>query len=490
MMAAVVTFWNRAENQLKRRAMNQFLFFKGPSNVAIAYTSDTSERATALANWKRKTWVNMPGFRKIIMQGQQHPSHLFVTVNLKEHLRALQWLKVSASATLTRCGAFAILALLSVTPALPQFGNATRLQQLPIQPGLTCANLQVPTWIAAHGQFECAAGGAGGVVVSGTPSVGWEIVATSASTATWQAVQAANGHCTMSATTSCTITGLTGVVSKAVVSCYDNSGTLAVIIPNDFAGSTADTLVINFSAAQTGYCNASTGVGATGASSPPASPTASVQFNAGAGAFGGTAAFTWDTTNGITVTDASGTFTLLGLTKSAGTSTGVRQTWQTSRGTTASPTISTSGDNIVDWQFQGRGSAGYGTAGGILARVIGTPGTTHVGGSVAMYALDTAGALKSEVGVEQDGTISLNNITSSNGLNPLADGSLEINDGTAGSVKPLTLTFTHYNNAAEPTCNSTNRGDVVLVTGGAGVADTFRICTKDSGDAYAYRALF
>jgi len=51
---------------------------------------------------------------------------------------------------------------------------------------------------------------------------------------------------TFAAATTCSITGLTGVVSKAVVSCYDNSGTLTEIIPNDFAGTTADTLVVKF----------------------------------------------------------------------------------------------------------------------------------------------------------------------------------------------------------------------------------------------------
>lgn len=45
-------------------------------------------------------------------------------------------------------------------------------------------------------------------------------------------------------------------------------------------------------------------------------------------------------------------------------------------------------------------------------------------------------------------------------------------------------------NVAEPTCNATNRGTLAMVQGGAGVADTVRICTKDAADAYAYRALF
>lgn len=42
----------------------------------------------------------------------------------------------------------------------------------------------------------------------------------------------------------------------------------------------------------------------------------------------------------------------------------------------------------------------------------------------------------------------------------------------------------------EPTCNAGNKGAVVYVAGGAGVADTLRICSKDAADAYAYRALY
>lgn len=47
-----------------------------------------------------------------------------------------------------------------------------------------------------------------------------------------------------------------------------------------------------------------------------------------------------------------------------------------------------------------------------------------------------------------------------------------------------------YSSIAEPTCDSTTRGKTTMVQGGAGVADTFRICTKDAADAYGWRALF
>jgi hypothetical protein len=41
---------------------------------------------------------------------------------------------------------------------------------------------------------------------------------------------------------------------------------------------------------------------------------------------------------------------------------------------------------------------------------------------------------------------------------------------------------------AEPTCNSGNRGHIVRVLGGAGVADTYRQCIKGADDAYSWSA--
>ncbi len=48
----------------------------------------------------------------------------------------------------------------------------------------------------------------------------------------------------------------------------------------------------------------------------------------------------------------------------------------------------------------------------------------------------------------------------------------------------------HLGGGMEPICNATNRGALVLVQGGTGVADTVRICTKDAANVYAYRSLF
>ena len=43
-----------------------------------------------------------------------------------------------------------------------------------------------------------------------------------------------------------------------------------------------------------------------------------------------------------------------------------------------------------------------------------------------------------------------------------------------------------WTSIAEPTCNSGNRGKITMVQGGAGVADTLRVCVKDSSDSYLW----
>lgn len=42
----------------------------------------------------------------------------------------------------------------------------------------------------------------------------------------------------------------------------------------------------------------------------------------------------------------------------------------------------------------------------------------------------------------------------------------------------------------EPTCEAATRGTVIYVAGGAGVADTFRLCAKDASNNYAWTALY
>lgn len=87
------------------------------------------------------------------------------------------------------------LAAASMLVALPQarcqyFGssNASRIQGKPVQNPLNCTDAFVITWVTANNRFECkASAGGGGIVPTGTPSVGWVPTATSSSAATWQA---------------------------------------------------------------------------------------------------------------------------------------------------------------------------------------------------------------------------------------------------------------------------------------------------------------
>lgn len=44
--------------------------------------------------------------------------------------------------------------------------------------------------------------------------------------------------------------------------------------------------------------------------------------------------------------------------------------------------------------------------------------------------------------------------------------------------------------STKPTCDSAARGQLFYVAGGAGVADTYEVCTKDNADAYAWRTIF
>jgi len=75
---------------------------------------------------------------------------------------------------------------------------------------------------------------------------------------------------------------------------------------------------------------------------------------------------------------------------------------------------------------------------------------------------------------------------------------LQSYDRTKSAYMPINLTASAiklngpviFGHNEEPTCNSANRGALVLVQGIAGVADKFRVCTKDAAGAYGYRDLY
>ena len=43
---------------------------------------------------------------------------------------------------------------------------------------------------------------------------------------------------------------------------------------------------------------------------------------------------------------------------------------------------------------------------------------------------------------------------------------------------------------AEGACDAANRGRTAMIQGGAGVADTIRVCAKDAADSYGWRTLY
>lgn len=74
------------------------------------------------------------------------------------------------------------------------------------------------------------------------------------------------------------------------------------------------------------------------------------------------------------------------------------------------------------------------------------------------------------------------------GINSLTVFNLTVLGAIIGSVlvpSPLVMTP-----GVEPACVVGTRGYVVFTIGGAGVADTLRICTKDAANVYAWRALY
>jgi len=82
--------------------------------------------------------------------------------------------------------------------------------------------------------------------------------------------------------------------------------------------------------------------------------------------------------------------------------------------------------------------------------------------------------------------------TNDTSLSRIAPGGIVgVGTGTAGSVAgKVKLTEVIWVTGTESTCDSSNRGRVVMTQGSTGVADTFRICSKNSADVYAWTALF
>lgn len=100
-----------------------------------------------------------------------------------------------------------------------------------------------------------------------------------------------------------------------------------------------------------------------------------------------------------------------------------------------------------------------------------------------LFASDVGIAWKDQTSIDTPGAFDT-------GLGRNAAGVVEVNNGTLGTYRDLKLRSPQVTTNTEASCDSSVRGTLVMVQGGAGVADTFRVCSKDSADSYAYRALF
>ena len=63
---------------------------------------------------------------------------------------------------------------------------------------------------------------------------------------------------------------------------------------------------------------------------------------------------------------------------------------------------------------------------------------------------------------------------------------LQVGDGSANSNGTILARIHTWSNGTEGTCDATLRGQVVMVQGGAGVADRLRLCRKDATDTYLW----
>lgn len=84
----------------------------------------------------------------------------------------------------------------------------------------------------------------------------------------------------------------------------------------------------------------------------------------------------------------------------------------------------------------------------------------------------------------------LNSLSVDACLSRNAAGVVEFNNGTPGTYRDAKLRTLQVTTKAEATCDSTTRGTFDFTAGSAGVADSVRVCAKDSSDTYAWVPIF
>lgn len=258
----------------------------------------------------------------------------------------------------------------------------------------------------------------------------------------------------------------------------------------------------------------STGSGGGGGASIPCAISNALLYYAGvANTADCSADMTWlPSSSGLTIT--RGTVT---ASRPATTSTA---TWNNGAVTfvhqfvNVTDTASAAGSLLADWQVGGASKFSVSKAGAISAVNSGTStwtpafGNWTAGGEIRassynsagrVYSFGTNGAPDTTLTGSTAGVIALTGTTptfqfggTTSSFGAVArEGagiSFKLADGTAysfGKMTTLQLVTT-----TEATCNSTTRFTLDATAGGTGVADTVRMCVKDSADNYAWVAIF
>jgi len=116
-------------------------------------------------------------------------------------------------------------------------------------------------------------------------------------------------------------------------------------------------------------------------------------------------------------------------------------------------------------------------------------GTLMTAGTVVYFNVDGL-TITTVANANQAGTL-LTNVLPNGGIGyarkmgPYAGTYIALSGGGGGGGSSIQLTP-----STEPTANIANQGKIILVAGGVGVADTLRICVKDSDDVYLWVSLF
>jgi len=287
--------------------------------------------------------------------------------------------------------------------------------------------------------------------------------------------------------------------------------TVATLPSTCRATSPAQILIKTGSSAGVYYCSAAntwTKV-ATSADVVPGGSTTQLQYN-NAGAFGGISGATSNGTattyssdnliatspHFITGIDDTNGNQIIGLTPTASADDYLNVT----NGTSSVTIASAGADTNIDLNVNVKGAANVSTNAAALVLSTGfislrnnTATKIEWGTSGTQYGIITGASADTHwmnftfgtgISFAPSGTS-----TQGVGLRSTTAGVLTVTDASSG-VGDVKLRGLQLSTGSKPTCNSTNRGYIWYVAGGAGVADTAEICRKDNLDAYAWTSLY